>query len=47
MTKYADTIEKMDAIDEDQLSPADDACCIEVTTRITEKLAKVSLKQLQ
>lgn len=47
MTKYADTMEKMDAIDEDQLSPADDAYYIEVTTRITEKLAKVSLQQLQ
>ena len=38
MLQYSDTMEKLDAIDETQLSPADDAYYLEVMTRIDVKL---------
>lgn len=42
MTKYADTMEKMNAIDQDELSTSEAAYYVEVTTRIAQKLAEVA-----
>lgn len=42
MTKYAEMMEKMNAIDQDELSTAETAYYVEVTTRITQKLAEVA-----
>lgn len=42
VTKYADYVSKIEAIDEDELSAADLAYYIEVTARVTEKLSKIS-----
>ncbi len=42
MTRYADMTQKMDAIEETQLSVADDAYYLKVTTRIYLKLAEIS-----
>ena len=41
MTQYADTMSKLDAIDEDSLSPADYAYYMEVHGRIMQKLAEL------
>ena len=43
MTKYSEFAEKIDAIDEDSLSDSDYDYYIEVTTRVTKKLADASL----
>ena len=43
MTKYSEFAEKIDAIDEDSLSDSDYDYYIEVTTRVTKKLADSSL----
>ena len=40
--QYADTMEKLDAIDESRLSPADDAYYIEVMARIEVKLLEAA-----
>ena len=42
MSQYADTMEKLDAIDETELSPADDAYYIEVMARINVKLLEAA-----
>lgn len=42
MTQYADTMEKLDAIDETELSLADDAYYIEVMARIEVKLLEAA-----
>lgn len=42
MNQYADTMSKMDAIDENELSVADRTYYIEVQTRITQKLLEVA-----
>lgn len=42
MTQYADTMEKLDAIDEAELSPADNAYYIEVMARIDVKLLEAA-----
>lgn len=42
MTKYAEMTEKLDAIDEDELSPADSAYYIEVMARIDAKLLEAA-----
>lgn len=42
MLQYSDTMEKLDAIDETQLSPADDAYYLEVMTRIDVKLLQAA-----
>ena len=42
MSKYADFTEKIDDIDEDSLSTADAAYYVEVTARVTKKLAEIS-----
>ena len=42
MSLYADMMEKLDSIDEDSLSPADDAYYIEVTARIEVKLLEAA-----
>ena len=42
LNKYAETMEKMEGIDANSLSAADQAYYIEVTSRITEKLLKAS-----
>ena len=42
LTQYADTMEKLDAIDEKELSPADDAYYIEVMARIEIKLLEAA-----
>lgn len=42
MQQYADFTQKIDAIDESTLSPADDAYYLTVTARIYQKLATVS-----
>ena len=42
MMQYAETMEKLDAIDESKLSPADDAYYIEVMARIEVKLLQAS-----
>ncbi len=42
VTQYAETMEKLDAIDESKLSPADDAYYIEVMARIEVKLLEAS-----
>ena len=42
MTQYAETTEKLDAIDESKLSPADDAYYIEVMARIEVKLLQAA-----
>ena len=42
MSRYADTMEKLDAIDEDELSLADDAYYIEVMARINVKLLEAA-----
>jgi len=44
MTRYADMVQKMDAIEETQLSVADDAYYLEVTVRIYKKLAEISIQ---
>ena len=41
MADYAKFTEKIDAIDEDELSDADYAYYIKVTGRVTEKLAEL------
>lgn len=41
MTKYAEFTDKIDAIDEDELSDADYAYYIKVTGRVTEKLSEL------
>ena len=38
MMKYTETVEKLEAIDESRLSPADDAYYLEVLMRIQVKL---------
>ncbi len=43
MTRYADMIQKIDAIEERQLSAADDAYYLEATVRIYKKLAEISM----
>lgn len=43
MAKYAEKMEEFEEIDEDELSDADEAYYIEVSTRIWAKLAKASL----
>ena len=42
LTQYADTMSKMDAMNESELSAADSAYYIEVQTRITQKLLEVA-----
>ncbi len=42
MMQYADTLEKLDAIDESKLSPADDAYYVEVMARIELKLLEAA-----
>ena len=42
MMQYAETVEKLDAIDESRLSPADDAYYIEVMARIEVKLLQAA-----
>ena len=42
MTQYAETMEKLEAIDESKLSPSDDAYYIEVMARIEVKLLQAS-----
>ncbi|MDM8300214.1 DUF6591 domain-containing protein [Collinsella tanakaei] len=42
MKQYSETMEAMDAIDEDSLSPEDQAYFIEVQTRINQKLLEVA-----
>ena len=42
LNKYAETMEKMEGIDANSLSAADQAYYIEVTSRITEKLLKAT-----
>ncbi len=42
LNKYAETMEKMESIDVNSLSAADQAYYIEVTSRITEKLLKAT-----
>ena len=42
MTQYTDTMEKLDAIDETELSPADDAYYIEAMARINVKLLEAA-----
>ena len=42
MSQYAEVMKKMDAIDEDELSTAEAAYYLEVSTRITQKLATVA-----
>ena len=42
MMQYADTLEKLEAIDESKLSPADDAYYIEVMARIELKLLEAA-----
>ena len=42
MTQYADTMEKLEAIDESRLSPADDAYYIEVMARIEVKMLQAA-----
>ncbi len=42
MSRHADTMEKLDAIDETELSPADDAYYIEVMARIDGKLLEAA-----
>ena len=42
MSQYAETMEKLDAIDEAELSPADDAYYIEVMARIDAKLLEAA-----
>ena len=42
MAQYAETMEKLDAIDESKLSPADDAYYIEVMARIEVKLMQAA-----
>ena len=42
MMQYTETMEKLDAIDESKLSPADDAYYIEVMARIEVKLLQAS-----
>ena len=42
MARYADTMEKLDAVDETELSPADDAYYIEVMARIEVKLLEAA-----
>ncbi len=44
MSKYSDYMSKIQAIDQDELSVADAAYYLEVTTRVTQKLLKVSEK---
>lgn len=41
-TRYADMVQKMDAIEESQLSVADEAYYLEATARIYKKLAEIS-----
>lgn len=43
MTKYTEVMQKMNSVDTSELSPADYAYYVEVTARITEKLAKTSV----
>lgn len=43
LTQYAETMEKMSALESDDLSPAELAYYIEVTTRINEKLLKAAI----
>lgn len=42
LTKYAEMMDKLDAIDTDDLSPADYAYYVDVTARIQKKLLEVS-----
>ena len=42
MSKYADMVDKIDNIDEDSLSKADLDYYIDVTSRVTKKLAEVA-----
>ena len=42
MTRYADIMDKLDAIDEDELSPADEAYYIEAMARIEVKLLEAA-----
>lgn len=42
MTQYAETMEKMESIDEDELTTAEAAYYTKVSARILEKLATVS-----
>lgn len=42
MMQYAETMEKLDAIDESKLSPADDAYYIKVMARIEVKLLQAA-----
>jgi hypothetical protein len=42
MTQYADTMQKMGAMESDNLSDAELTYYLEVTTRITNKLLKIS-----
>ncbi len=42
MTQYAETMEKLEAIDESRLSPADDAYYIEVMARIEVKMLQAA-----
>ena len=41
MTKYADFADKIDKYDSDDMSTADAAYYLEVTTRVTQKMLKV------
>ena len=42
MSKYADMVDKIDNIDKDSLSKADLDYYIDVTSRVTKKLAEVA-----
>ncbi len=41
MQEYADFIDKVDAYDSDEMSAADAAYYLEVTTRCTQKMLKI------
>lgn len=45
LTKYQETMEKLDQIDKDNLSAADDAYYIEVQSRINQKLTNAALDE--
>lgn len=45
LSKYSETMNKMDSINEDELTNADRLYYIEVTSRINEKLLKVAVTQ--
>ncbi len=45
MTKYTDAMQKMEAIEDEELLPADNLYYVEVTTRINKKLMEAAITQ--